>query len=77
MKKLLDFFLCMLQEDCCYSIKKFLTYIFSILAIYLIIFTSKDYYQLLMFIGLLLGIRAYERNNDMKVGFKKPENKNL
>jgi uncharacterized membrane protein len=73
LKKLVDFFLCMLKEDCVYSIKKFLTYVFSLLVIYLILFTTKDYYQLLMFIGLLLGIRAYERNNDMKVGFKRPK----
>jgi len=68
----------MLKEDCQYSIKKFLTYIFCVLIIYLILFTNKDYYQLLMFVGVLLGIRAYERNNDMKLGFKRnssPEDK--
>ena len=73
LKQLVNFFLCMLKEDCIYSIKKFLTYVFSILVIYLILFTDKDYYQLLMFVGLLLGIRAYERNNDMKVGFRRPK----
>jgi hypothetical protein len=73
LKKVVDFFLCMLKEDCVYSIKKFLTYVFSLLVIYLILFTTKDYYQILAFIGLLLGIRAYEKNNDMKVGFKRPK----
>jgi hypothetical protein len=61
MKKIIDFFACMLQDNCIYSIKKFLVYVFSTLTIYLCVFTTKDYYELLFFIGLLLGLRTYER----------------
>lgn len=61
LKNLGNFFLCMLKEDCEYSIKKFLVYIFSVLAVYLVLFTAKDYYELLIFVGGLLGIRTYER----------------
>jgi len=31
------------------------------LVIYLAIFTDKNYYEILIFIGALLGIRGYER----------------
>ena len=61
MRKVKEFFLCMLRDDCQYSIKKFLVYIFSSLAIYLFIFTDRDLYDLLVFVAVLLGIRSYER----------------
>jgi hypothetical protein len=61
MKNIGKFFLCMLRDDCKYSIKKFLVYIFSIVIIYLVIFTTKNYYELLTFVAVLLGIRSYER----------------
>jgi hypothetical protein len=61
MKKIGKFFLCMLRDDCKYSIKKFLVYIFSVVIIYLVIFTTKNYYELLTFVAVLLGIRSYER----------------
>jgi hypothetical protein len=60
-KQIGNFFLCLLRDDCQYSIKKILTWIFSGVAIYLIIFTDKNSYQLLMFILALLGIRAFEK----------------
>ena len=56
-----NFFLCFLREDCEYSIKKLLVYVFSGIAIYLILFTTKDSYEVLAFVALLLGIRMYER----------------
>jgi hypothetical protein len=60
-KQIVSFILCFLREDCEYSIKKLLVYLFTGVSIYLIIFTNKDYYEVLMFIGVLLGIRTYER----------------
>ena len=60
-KKVLDFFLCFLREDCEYSIKKLLVYLFSAVSVYIIIFTDKDYYEILAFVAILLGIRTYER----------------
>jgi len=60
-KKIGDFFLCMLRENCEYSIKKFLSYVFSGLVIYMAVFTNKDFYEILMFVAVLLGIRSYER----------------
>jgi hypothetical protein len=73
LKQITDFFLCMLREDCTYSIKKFLTYIFSIVVIYMIIFTDKEYYNVLGFIAVLLGIRAFEKGKEMTLGFKRPK----
>jgi len=73
LKQIGDFFLCMLKEDCVYSIKKFLTYVFSILVIYMAIFTDKSIYELLTFIAVLLGIRAWEKGSEMKLGFKRPK----
>lgn len=70
-KSILDFLLCFLRDDCPYSIKKLLTYVFSGIVIYLAIFTDKDYYQLLMFVGVLLGIRAYEKGTEMKLGYRR------
>lgn len=59
--KIINFLGCLLHENCEYSIKKILIYIFSILVIYLAIFTDKNFYEILIFIGALLGIRGYER----------------
>jgi len=60
-RKIGSFFSCLLHENCEYSIKKILAYIFSSLVIYLVIFTDKEYYEILIFVGALLGIRGYER----------------
>ena len=61
LNKIRDIISCLLHEHCEYSIKKILTYLFSVVTIYVIIFTDKDYYYLLGFITLLLGIRGWER----------------
>jgi len=53
--------LCMLRGDCKYSIKKFLVYLFSIVVVYLAIFTDKAYLDLLVFIAALLGIRSWDK----------------
>jgi len=60
-KKIGNFLSCLLHENCEYSIKKILAYIFSAVIIYLAIFTDKGYYEMLIFVGALLGIRGYER----------------
>jgi len=76
MKKILNFFLCFLEDNCQYSIKKLLTYIFSALVIYLCLFTDKQYYDLLLFIGALLGLRSWEKNQEriqsQNLGIKPP-----
>lgn len=59
--KIGSFISCLLHENCEYSIKKILTYTFSLLAIYVVIFTDKDVYEILLFVTALLGIRGYER----------------
>jgi hypothetical protein len=61
LRQIKDFFLCMLRADCEYSIKKFLVYIFTLLILYLAIFTDRDIYEILTFVAVLLGIRSYER----------------
>lgn len=53
--------MCLFQENCKYSIKKILTYAFSLLAFYVVIFTDREVYEILLFIAALLGIRGYER----------------
>ena len=60
-RKIGNFLSCLLHENCEYSIKKILAYTFSLLVIYIVIFTDKEYYELLFFVGGLLGVRAYER----------------
>ena len=60
-KQIGDFFLCFLRDDCVYSIKKFLVYVFTAIVIYQTLFTDKDTYQLLTFILVLLGIRTFEK----------------
>lgn len=49
------------MAHCQYSIKKFLSYLFSALVVYVVVFTDKDYLELLVFIAALLGMRSYER----------------
>ena len=61
MRKVIQFFLCMLRDDCEYSIKKFLVYMFSLVTMYMVIFTDKPYYDVMVFVAVLLGIRSYER----------------
>lgn len=60
-RKIGGFLSCLLHENCEYSIKKILTYTFSALVIYLVIFTDKEYYDILIFVAGLLGFRMYER----------------
>ena len=76
-KKIGYFFLCLLRDDCQYSIKKILTWIFSAVTVYIIIFTDKDVYQLLMFILALLGIRAFEKWKVQKPNFMNNNGKQL
>lgn len=59
--KIGNFLSCLIHENCEYSIKKILTYVFSTLVVYMVIFTDKEYYEILLFIAGLLGIRGYER----------------
>ena len=62
-----EFFGCMLQADCIFSIKKFLVYVFSVLTIYVAIFTDREIYELLAFVAVLLGIRSYDKVQRMKM----------
>lgn len=52
---------CLLHENCEYSIKKILVYLFTGLAFYVVICTDREVYEILLFIAALLGIRGYER----------------
>jgi hypothetical protein len=58
--KVIDFILCFLMDKCIYSSKKLLAYTFSLVVIYLALFTVKEYYELLIFITVLLGLRSYD-----------------
>ncbi len=69
-KKILDFFLCFLRDDCQYSIKKILAIIFVGVAIYLMIWTDKSAYEALGFAAVLLGLRTYEKGKEMTLGRK-------
>lgn len=70
LKNILDFFLCFLRDDCTYSVKKVLIFIFTGVAIYLIIWTDKSVYDILGFVAVLLGLRTYERGKEMTLGRK-------
>lgn len=69
-KKILNFFLCFLRDDCEYSLKKVLALIFVGVAIYLIIWTDKSAYEALGFAAVLLGLRTYEKGKEMTLGRK-------
>ena len=66
LKDIQNFLACILQESCKYSIKKILAYTFSALIIYLAVYTEKNYYELLVFVGVLVGVRTYERIQSWK-----------
>lgn len=68
--KIGNFFLCFLRDDCQYSIKKVLAFIFTGVAIYLIIWTDKSAFDALGFVAVLLGLRTYEKDKEMKLGRK-------
>lgn len=61
LNEIIKFLLCLISSDCEYSIKKFLAYFFTMLIFYLVIFTDKDYTELLIFLGVLLGMREYAK----------------
>ena len=39
-----------------------MAYIFTMLIFYIVIFTDKDYTELLIFLGVLLGMREYAKS---------------
>jgi len=49
-----------------FSSKKVMAYVFSLVVIYLVIFTDKEYYELLIFITALMGLRAYQQQKKPK-----------
>jgi hypothetical protein len=62
-----DFFLCLLQDNCIYSIKKVLVFAFSTLAIWMVLTQHLDQLELVLgFVAILLGIRSYERLQQQK-----------
>jgi len=69
-KKIGNFFLCFLRDDCEFSLKKLLAIIFIGVAIYLILWTHKSAYEALGFAAVLLGLRTYERGKEMVMGRK-------
>lgn len=79
-KKIGNFFLCFLRDDCEFSLKKVLAIIFVGVSIYLMVWTDKSAYEALGFAAVLLGLRTYERGKEMtlgrKFGTKPPENFN-
>lgn len=66
--------LCLLRDNCSISIKKLFSVITMGLVIYLSIWTSRDLYDLLAFIAVLLGIRAWERSQSS--GYSYHDNNN-
>lgn len=71
LNKIIEFLLCMLKGKCEFSIKKFLAYVFTLLAIYIAVFTDKDtmFFETLVLIAGLLAIRSYDKmkyNNENK-----------
>lgn len=62
-----DFFLCLLEAECQYSIKKTLAFVFSALAVWMILSQHlEQFVEVLGFIAILLGIRSYERLQQKK-----------
>lgn len=63
-KDIFDFLLCLLSVNCNYSIKKFFSFVFVALIIYLTIFTTESIELInsfLLFLGGLLAIRSYDK----------------
>ena len=67
--KIKEFFLCLLRGKCENSIKKFLAYVFTVLAIYIAVFTVKDamFVECLFMIGALLALRSYDKIKRNKI----------
>lgn len=63
--------MCFLRVDCQYSLTKLLASLSFFLVVYVAVFTQRDLYDLLGFITVLLGIRAWEKKN---VDAPTPEN---
>lgn len=75
-----NFFLSLILGKSPISIKKVLSFLTFFLVTYLAIFTEKDYYELLIFLAALLGLRSYDKlkygeNAPRKtIGFKTVDN---
>jgi accessory gene regulator protein AgrB len=70
--------MCFLRKDCQYSIKKLFAILTFVLVVYLAVFTLKNYYELLMFVSVLLGISSYDKrtwnaNNSVNNSVNTPE----
>lgn len=62
-----DFFLCLLEAECPYSIKKTLAFAFSAVAIWMVLSQHLEQLELILgFVAILLGIRSYERLQSKK-----------
>ena len=63
-----DFFLCFLKTECPYSLKKLLCYIFTAIAVWMILSQHlEQLVEVLGFIAVLLGLRSYEAVQQQKV----------
>jgi hypothetical protein len=76
-KRIHNFALCFLQDECEYSIKKLLAFVFSALAIYIAVFTTKEsfFFESLSFVAVLLGLRVWERSKLNKTDTTSDTNK--
>lgn len=70
LKKIGNFLLCFLRDDCVFSLKKVLALIFVGVAVYMMIWTDKSAYEALGFAAVLLGLRTYEKGKEMTLGRK-------
>lgn len=53
--------LCLITGSCEYSLKKFFAFFVLLVVFYLALFTEKSYTELLVFLGVLLGMREYSK----------------
>jgi hypothetical protein len=53
------------------SIKKVLSYLTFFLICYIAIYTDKNYGELIVFLGVLLGIRSYDKQKYVEIEEKK------
>ena len=70
LNRLIKFIKCLISSVCEYSIKKILAYVFSILVIIVVLCTDKEYGELLIFIGALIGARSYDKLQKNKLNTK-------
>jgi hypothetical protein len=75
--KIWDTIMCFLSSNCPYSLNRLISILTFFLIVYISVFTSKSYLELLAFLVAVLGVKAYDKMTYLKYAEPEPEQNNV